>query len=119
MDKGARIELERKLADSREQLILDLGQTLTKGAIGADARRKGLEIYENLKDKLQASICTSQEIRALHEAMGDGREVLLIAALADLVSGLVVGVSPVTFAVLLVKDGLALYCRKLWENPDG
>ncbi|MBI1746125.1 MAG: hypothetical protein HYR55_06010 [Acidobacteria bacterium] len=119
MDKDVRVEIERKLAASREELILDLGQTVTKGAIRPDARRKGLEIYENLRGKLQAAICTNQQLRALHDTVGDGKKALLVAALADLVSGLVVGISPITVAVLMVKDGLEVYCRKLWENGDG
>lgn len=116
MNEARKAEIEQKLNSSREDLILDLGRTTTKSAIAPDLRKKGLEIYENLRKSLQKKICTDKKLLEIYKSIGDGKKALLVAALADFISGLVVAISPVTLAVLLVKDGMEIYCESYWKK---
>ena len=40
----------------------------------------------------------------------------LVAAVIDVIAGAVTGVSPITVAVLLVKEGLGALCREIWTR---
>ena len=62
MNEALKAEIEEKLNRLREDLILDIGRTLTKGAIAPDLRRKGQEVYENLRIGLQDKICKNKKI---------------------------------------------------------
>lgn len=106
-------EIEAALGFSDDQLFVALASGVSKGASATDLLRRGKEIYGNLKSKLQDRICQSEGVRSAFEK---GDKVALVAALADCISGVTTGVSPVTFCVLLVKEGVSLLCEIQWKN---
>lgn len=70
------------------------------------------EFLSTKRLQLQHAICNHQKIMAIKVDEGETSNVTLITAVADLIASIVVGISPVTVAVLLVKKGLRNLCRE-------
>jgi hypothetical protein len=64
-------------------------------------------------NELQRLICTSDRV---HNLYNDGETPTLVAAVADLISSICVGVSPLTVAYLLTRFGLRKLCSELWTK---
>ncbi|MFS0756131.1 hypothetical protein ABC383_15715 [Noviherbaspirillum sp. 1P10PC] len=107
--------IHEKLNLSFEELYAELATGLSKGASPGDLIKRGKEIYENLREKLHDKICLSD---AVHESFSRGDKVLLVAALVDCVSGAITGISPVTFCVLLAKEGVSTLCATEWSKKS-
>lgn len=107
--------IHEKLNLSVEALYTELATGLSKGASPGDLAKRGKQIYENLREKLHDKICRSD---AVHASFERGDKVLLVAALMDCVSGAITGISPVTFCVLLAKEGVSTLCAAEWGKES-
>jgi hypothetical protein len=88
------------------------GPGMTRGT--RNLRKLGREWLKAKREQLSAAVCHDPKVRALCEDGKKGGRIILVAAVTDLVASLVVGVSPVTVAVLLVREGLTSLCEGTW-----
>jgi hypothetical protein len=109
-------DIERMLDTDVHDLYAELARPL-KGAGPRDLARRGAEIYQNLKAELRQIVCGSKTVVAFYDSKNASPDsVALIGAVADCISGYVTGISPVVVSVLLVREGLHLYCKDHWAS---
>ncbi len=116
MDSLILREIETQLAMDTDLLLRMLGAEQALGATPGTSR-DGRVILENAKRKLRDQICADTKVHTVHKATENSR-VLLVAAVLDCIAGAVTGVSPITIAVLLVKEGLETLCKEAWANGN-
>lgn len=63
------------------------------------------------RKNLASYICSDQEVRSLSGSPSTERRIMLASAIADLISSILVGISPITVAVLIVKEGIETFCK--------
>lgn len=114
MDELVRMEIESQLSLDPDLLLRVLGASQTLGATPGTSR-DGRVILENAKRTLRDRLCASELVRTTHDGASNTK-VQLVAAVIDVVAGAVAGVSPITVAVLLVKEGLGTLCRDIWTK---
>jgi hypothetical protein len=114
MNKEAITEL---LGKSESELLQEIGQELM-GKSAAPPSNEELEAegrgWLRVRwNTLAVTICsnnTVQFIMNMQESLE--RDVQLVTAIADLISGLSLGISPWTLSVLLVQTGIEKLCAK-------
>ena len=116
MDQIVIREIESQLSLDTDLLLRMLGSSQSIGATPGTSR-DGKVILENAKRTLRDRICVNENVRKTHDLSADSR-VQLVAAILDCIAGVVVGVSPITVAVLLVKEGVSNLCKDLWKNAQ-
>lgn len=114
MDDILRREIESQLSLETELLLRKLGSESAIGSVPGTAR-DGKAILENAKRKLRDKLCADDRVRNTYSA-SDSSRVLLVAAVLDCVGGAITGVSPLTVAVLLVREGIETVCKDVWRN---
>jgi hypothetical protein len=111
--KVATAELEAALEADEASLFTSLGSSGV-GAIPRDPLDKGIRIYAALSRKLRAEICGSEEVERLVAA--DADELVLAAAIADLIAAVSHQIPAATVTALLLKHGVQRYCADLWTR---
>lgn len=111
------IEIESKLSSNEEDLLFEIGTSLSGKSILPKDRSAILKIatawLSKNADLLRSNICGNMKIAELTDDGGNPQQdVLLVAAIADVIADLIVGVSPVTVAVLIAKRGLKTLCAE-------
>jgi hypothetical protein len=66
-------------------------------------------------DAIKDIICESSVVKKL---VDDADQFQLVIAIADLVSALCIGVSPITVSAIIVKIGLKKVCRSVFPNSE-
>jgi hypothetical protein len=112
MDQLVIREIETQLSMDPELLLRMLASAHTIGATPGTSR-DGNAILANVKRSFRDRICADESVRRVHKTAGSSK-VQLVAAVIDCISGAVAGVSPITVAVLLVKEGLGTICKEAW-----
>lgn len=102
-------QLRILLAASDDDLLRDIGRTTGHELTPADALRRGRVLFENLKTRLAPSLCSDSKVAQASSAENPD-PTLLITAILDCISGFLVGVSPLTAAVLLYRYGIKKLC---------
>ena len=104
------------LNKSIEQLYIELGQQLLSPEYRAFPfpkerymQRAREWLLEN-RERLRQIICDHDRVKSFMNSSRLEERVLLISAIVDLISSMCSGISPVTVAVLLVKEGLNSLC---------
>lgn len=118
-------EMSRLLSLSQDELLEEIGEELIRKRLRArleprkteTAMQRGQEWFEANIGHLERAVCFEPAVRRMVENPSDNQ--VLVAALLDLISSIVVGVSPVTVAVLLVKRGVHTLCRDSWDKTSG
>lgn len=118
MDEQIYNQIKIKLQLPQNVLFEELGKTATKGAYSEDLKRKGKDIFETLKGRLVNEICTSSTVINAYKSINSNEVVPVVAALIDVLSGYLVGISPVTFCVLIVKEGIPKLCKSYWKGIE-
>ena len=109
-------ELQNKLSQPEETLLLEIGKELglTSMKMGEPDDDELLEDAEQWVSQrmsaLRIRICESHVGSLIRIREHKWNDVLLVAAIADLITGLTTGVSPVTVAALLVRRGVSALC---------
>ena len=114
MNEILRLEIESQLSLDTDVLLIMLGSSHALGA-SPETPRDGKAILKNAKKALRSQICSSENVRRAY-ASTENSKVLLVSAVIDCIAGAVTGVSPITVAVLLVKEGIDELCGELWSN---
>lgn len=73
---------------------------------------KGKEVVSKQINIIKESICSNDYITKLAESKSYEDKVILVSAIADLIAATVIGISPITVAALLVKQGVPSLCNK-------
>lgn len=109
-------EIESQLSLDSELLYRIIGASQSIGATPGTAR-DGKVIIENAKRTLKERICTASNVQTVYKTSQNSK-VQLAAAILDCIAGAVSGVSPITVAVLLTKEGINLLCEDFWNNAS-
>lgn len=109
-------EVENALTKSDEELFTQLGSLPMKGAAGSDPTQRGREIYGNIKRKLGGYVCAAPNVKEIHSASGSS-EAKIVAAVTDIILAHVAGISAVSVAVLMFREGLGVICADHWKVP--
>jgi hypothetical protein len=109
-------EIENQLSLDSELLYRMLGASQSLGATPGTAR-DGKVMLANTQRNLRDRICADKNIERIYKAAQHSK-VQLAAAVLDCIAGAVTGVSPITVAVLIVKEGVHLLCENAWKNAD-
>ena len=64
-------------------------------------------------EAFREAICKTESIQ---ELVANNSTKQLVLAIADLISGLITGVSPITVAILLTKTGIEEMCGEIWGS---
>ena len=107
--------VEETLDLTVEELYEKIGQEMSVGVgLGEvepeEYENRGRRWLNKYRQKLQETICKSQVAKVTLYKNRTWDQTLLIAAIADLLASLSLGVSPVVVAALLVKEGLSQLC---------
>lgn len=76
------------------------------------AIQKAMNWLEENYELLQAATCGNTYVWKYYT---DNEDIMLAAAIADLISGICLNLSPFSVAVLLVKKGIGEFCKYYWE----
>ena len=116
MDPSLLEEIERQLSMDTDRLFRMLASENSLGA-SPGTSRDGKAILENARRTFRQKICSDERVRYAH-GLAEGSKVQSVAAILDCVSGSISGVSPVTVAVLLVKEGVEALCQEAWRDQQ-
>lgn len=113
-------QISQLLELSTEELLVRIGEDI-RGK-GASPSSKG-QLVMLAKDwltkkskEIQEQVCTSDKVRTIANTdKTQGDVVMLISAIADLIASLKIGISPITVAVLIFREGLIQYCKTYWN----
>jgi len=71
------------------------------------------------KQKILELICEDEKIIKLYKPLMDNTtKVQLVVAIFDLISGVLIGVSPLVVSTLLVKYGIENFCQEGYEGHE-
>ena len=110
------IELLKLVSQEEDSLFEMIGASLSQEEIGLLPKsrksliRIGKNWWENNKVKILSLICKNRASLRLDEAFNKD-EVQLILAIADLIAGFIIGVSPFVVASLVIKLGIDRICQ--------
>lgn len=96
-----------------QQLFDELGRDLAATTFGAGelpSEDVGRSWFAAHLDTLRSKVCGSNIAEVYRQNPAKWDNVMLIAAISDLVAGAITGVSPVTVAALIVKKGIEKLC---------
>lgn len=108
MDDIVKAEIESQLTLDTDLLLQILGSSLSIGA-SPGTSTDGRAILANVKRTHRERICADVKVQAARKYSTHSK-VLLVAAVVDCIAGAVTGVSPITVAVLIVREGLDSLC---------
>lgn len=111
-------DLEALMNAPEDRLLSQIGQARGRGAIGKDAVEQGREIYANLRTAVKGAICRSDRVRAAHIQTKTSISPVLLAAVADVITGYLSGISAASFCVLLLREGIGEYCADHWSGTE-
>ena len=114
-------EIESALNRTADDLLADIGQQLLPTSVAPRSREQAIQIAKNWIDKKRSTwaqhICENEKVQEIRKmTQSRERQILLVAAVADVIASIVVGVGPVTAAALLVREGLETLCGS--PNPQ-
>lgn len=111
--------IDRLLTLSDEEIFIELGESLRPKGFAIDLRNTD-QIIEDAKlwleqniNNLRESVCTNVEIKKYLADMKYLTVHELVAAIADLISGFVTGLTPFLIAIIIVRNGLNLFCNNI------
>lgn len=109
-------EIAALVAASDEMLLREIGAQLLSDTLGAlppsdrEKRGAGDEWVKQNLTALRKRICSSETVRLYFEDPSRWNDVLIVAAVSDVILGYCSGVSPICVAALLCKRGLRALC---------
>lgn len=109
-------EIQAKFELNIDGLLLEIGSDLDRKSILPRKPSEIIEIadiwFKKKRNQFATIVCGNEKIKRLQDSSNEvNQNVFLAAAVADLISGAITGVSPITVAVLIVKKGLDSICK--------
>lgn len=111
-------EIADLLKLSEDDLFARLGETTTKGAGYQEIVERGKALFSNTVRNVSQRLCEDSRTKELYERRNEITIVDYIAALADIISGYLAGISPFVLAVLIVKNKLETVCAPYWKPGE-
>lgn len=115
------IETIRRLyALSEAEILVEIGNEILAGESrffppsNQEAIENAVEWLRERYELLQGKICTHPKLQEYCSS----DDIMLAAAIADLISGMCINVSPFSVAVLLVKKGIDELCKQTKEKSS-
>jgi hypothetical protein len=111
-----RKKIETLLSRDLESLLISLASPESAEKVGVryvpgEELETGIKIFNKLSGKLRRRICVEWEYCKKRKMPEFSDKIHLIAVIADIISGIVIGFSPYTLAVILFMKGLDKYCE--------
>lgn len=103
---------------SKQALWVQVGRELTRNedhALPLDPRElrdRAKAWFSANKEELEKRICSN----VVRELVDTSDAPTLVAAIADLISACCIGVSPITVAWLITRQGLHAFCARQWDG---
>lgn len=118
------------MGEQTAETLLELSEDQLLARIGESAKAQDTASHLRPLDSIAAGrrwlraqqgqiadrVCTSPRVRSL--VQDHAQDLVLIAAIADLISTCCSGIPPSTVAVLLYKRGLTTLCSTYWNNSS-
>ena len=102
-----------EIIDLYEKIGIDISTELGLGDLEKeDYIDRGKNWFETQKKSLQLKVCQSNTAAIVLKDDRKWDQILLIAAIADLISSVLTNISPITVAALIAKEGLHRFCEK-------
>jgi hypothetical protein len=113
-----RARLELPLEENYFQLGTELleGREFAEEPTRENLTKRARTWLALLSARIRQIVCSNARIGELMSSPSANRQVLLVAAIADLISSMVVPVSPWTASVLLVQEGMHRLCPDLAKS---
>lgn len=111
-------ELKHLIEADEARLFEHIGAHAIRGSVGArpatprKLEKEGRAWLKRHTVELRNRVCGSVVVKAYLDSDSAQDRVLLVAAVADLVSSLVTGVAAISVAILIVREGLATWCKE-------
>jgi hypothetical protein len=116
------IEIEKFLQYSEQEIFSEIGEQVTSSNTlrWSSKDDKGQEVdkftlgkvwYNRIEETLHKKICYSKVYNLFVQDQQKFDKTILCASIADLISGVCIGVSPIVVAVLIFKQGLIEFCK--------
>jgi hypothetical protein len=110
--------IRQLLALDEEELYVEIGREFSaKQALPLDPRElaeRGKRLFSAQVKKLTSSICENSTIRSMAE--NNSEDAQIVVEIINLISSLILPVSPITLAALLVKRGVKKCCENYWTE---
>jgi len=108
--------IQTMLNEDIDKLYIEIGTQVSPAAIMPRPTQKIIEIGKEWLSQKKASfkqvICENEQvINLMQNEHSNDKKILLVTAIADLISGICIGVSPFTVSVLLVQLGIDTLCK--------
>lgn len=110
------IEILNLLEQSEEELLSSLAKELIPGnefiSNPKELVTMSIDWLNAQKNNISGLVCSNEKIQEIQESISDDSKVELVTVIADLISGLLVNISPWTVSVIIVKNGLDWLCNE-------
>lgn len=119
LEKSARLAIQSE----EEELYAVFGYAVSQGEMGAapsdpnKLTQRGKEWFAAQTERLQLSVCGSDDLQKKMSAVSSDDEVGLVLAIADLIVGLCGGIPAVYVSALILKIGLSKFCNDYNSRP--
>jgi hypothetical protein len=111
-------QLKHLIEADEARLFEHIGAHAIRGSVGArpatprELEKEGRAWLKRHTAELRNRVCSSLVVKTYLGSDRAQDRVLLVAAVADLVSSLVTGIAAISVAVLIVREGLATWCKE-------
>jgi len=113
-------DIENLLKLDNNELFLIIGNEIRgKGAAPAPKKQIILQANQWFSDhvkEIKEMICRNSRILTLaNKDKSGGDIVMLISAIADLITSLTLNIAAISVAILIVREGLLKFCENYWK----
>lgn len=119
MDKHELLQLDT------EELLLLIGKELVKGKrFSQEPSRNNLierakKWFNESKEELRNLICSNSTIIETVNSSEKNKRILMLTAVADAISPILLPISPWTASALIIKEGIDVMCPNIEEKKNG
>ena len=111
-------QIQSLLDQPEDELLIGIGKSLLAGSMGSaepsdeEEHEEGESWLRRNLASIRSKICGSHTLICYFEETRRWDDVVIVAAVADLLATVVVGVGPILVAALLCKRGLRRLCEE-------
>ena len=110
-------EIEFLLNQKDSDLYRQIGDEILSISVGIrpptelEKEQEGRLWFSENRDTLKELICKSNTVTIYLQSERSQERVLTVASTADLISGLLTGISAFSVSILIVREGLMTFCK--------
>ena len=101
-----------------ENLFEEIGKEISLSIIPLNKKKlieKGKTWWEDNQSKIINNLCKNEKVKTVIDNI-ETKESEVIVVIADFISALVLGISPIIVATLITKIGLNNLCKEIWSK---